>query len=273
MLLFLYPYGGMRMAYTYSTKEFCHIFNVGRETLRHYEKVGLLHPHINKENGYRQYTYWDVGQMIDILKYRAKGLSLEQIRDSLYEADYSQIVDSLKMQRDYYQKQIQHYQLLTQKTNLELSYIEHAEESIGKIFEMDIRDLVFLKYRDNFKEKTLESNWIVFNNPQFFSSTWIYGPGEQGNTDILAVGFLTEKEYADYLEVRDGLAIPATRVVATVYDIQGMQIFDGSMFEDFYNIVDQKYPNASTRLYTSLLTRFYDNDKTYHQYIFAFRMI
>ncbi|MCR4999985.1 MAG: MerR family transcriptional regulator [Lachnospiraceae bacterium] len=261
------------MAYTYSTKEFCEIFNVGRETLRHYEKVGLLNPHINEENGYRQYTYWDVGQMIDILKYRAKGLSLEQIRDSLYEADYSQIVDSLKMQRDYYQKQIQHYQLLTQKTNLELSYIEHAEESIGKIFEMDILDLVFLKYKDDFKEKTLETNWMVFNNPQFFASTWLYDTGEQGRLEISAVGFLTEKEYADYLDAQDGIEISASRVVATVYDIQGLQMFEGSMFEDFYEKVDKMYPNASKRLYTSLLTRFYDNDKTYHQYIFAFRMI
>ena len=37
----------------YSTNDLCQMFGVGRETLRHYENLGLLNPKINPENGYR----------------------------------------------------------------------------------------------------------------------------------------------------------------------------------------------------------------------------
>ena len=69
----------------YSTKEICEIFNIGRETLRHYENVGLIHPEINPQNGYREYGYWDVGVLVDALKFRKADYSLNQIKKALYE--------------------------------------------------------------------------------------------------------------------------------------------------------------------------------------------
>lgn len=80
----------------YSTKQICQIFNVSRETLRHYERVGLLNPHINPDNGYREYSYWDVGTIIDILKYRSLGFSLSDTRDAIFDKDFPMIVNMLE---------------------------------------------------------------------------------------------------------------------------------------------------------------------------------
>ena len=75
----------------YSTKEMCEICNVGRETLRHYEKLGLLTPTINETNGYREYGNWDVGTMFSVKKYQALGLSLDEIKKMLFDGSYATV--------------------------------------------------------------------------------------------------------------------------------------------------------------------------------------
>ena len=128
----------------YSTKDMCNIFEVGRETLRHYENVGLLHPNINPENGYREYGYWDVGTMIDILKYRSGDFSLKEIKEAIFNLDYPQILESMHMQQDYYRNRIKHYKMLEKKYNQDLKYFALVEEGFSKINDIDIRNLVFV---------------------------------------------------------------------------------------------------------------------------------
>ena len=58
--------------------------NIGRETLRYYEKLGLIHPHINEENGYRMFQQEDMYRLffIDFLKKREfQASQIKQIID------------------------------------------------------------------------------------------------------------------------------------------------------------------------------------------------
>ena len=49
----------------YSTKNICDIFGITRETLRHYERVGLLNPYINPDNGYKITAFLDGVRVCD----------------------------------------------------------------------------------------------------------------------------------------------------------------------------------------------------------------
>ncbi|SFP89103.1 DNA-binding transcriptional regulator, MerR family [Butyrivibrio proteoclasticus] len=90
----------------YSTKEICQIFNFGRETLRHYERQGLLNPRVNPNNGYREYSYWDVCSIVDILKYRSLGFSLSDTKDVMFEYDSPKIIKTLEEHSIFFQNQI-----------------------------------------------------------------------------------------------------------------------------------------------------------------------
>ncbi len=37
--------------------ELAKLFNISTDTLRYYDKIGLLKPKYDKDNGYRYYTY------------------------------------------------------------------------------------------------------------------------------------------------------------------------------------------------------------------------
>jgi MerR family mercuric resistance operon transcriptional regulator len=60
----------------------CHI-----ETIRYYERVGLLPSPARRESGYRHYTHAQVQRMQFITRGRALGFSLDEIRSLLALAD------------------------------------------------------------------------------------------------------------------------------------------------------------------------------------------
>ena len=69
------------------------------QTLRHYDKIGLLKPlHVDEETGYR---YYDIKQsaILDMIQYmKSLGMSLEQIREQFRKEDIEEIQDILRKQ-------------------------------------------------------------------------------------------------------------------------------------------------------------------------------
>jgi DNA-binding transcriptional MerR regulator len=64
----------------YSIGEVANFLNVTTDTLRYYEKEGILQPAKNQDSGYRQYSFEDVFMLSDVLFYRNVGMSLAEIR-------------------------------------------------------------------------------------------------------------------------------------------------------------------------------------------------
>lgn len=56
----------------------CHI-----ETIRYYERIGLLRPPLRTENGYRHYAHDEVSRLGFITRAREMGFTLEEIRSLL----------------------------------------------------------------------------------------------------------------------------------------------------------------------------------------------
>ncbi|WDV45198.1 MerR family transcriptional regulator [Clostridiaceae bacterium M8S5] len=67
----------------YKTGELLNYLDVTRDTLRFYEKKGLLNPKKNNENNYRSYDIFDVYRLMIIDFYKKRGLSIQQIQSVL----------------------------------------------------------------------------------------------------------------------------------------------------------------------------------------------
>lgn len=92
----------------YKISEFANLCGLTRETLLHYDEVGLLKPAYVSETGYRYYAMDQsrVADMISMLK--ACGLSLQEIRENLYHSgvgtrlgQMSDSLDKLRQQEAY----------------------------------------------------------------------------------------------------------------------------------------------------------------------------
>ncbi|MBL1422160.1 MAG: MerR family transcriptional regulator [Alphaproteobacteria bacterium] len=67
------------MAEIYSIGEFAKLTNVTVKTLRHYEKLGLVMPTYNPDNGYRRYKNVHVAQVESIMALKLLGFGLNEI--------------------------------------------------------------------------------------------------------------------------------------------------------------------------------------------------
>lgn len=68
---------------------------ISRDTLRFYEKKGVIHPR-KEENGYRYYSYKDVRILLDILFFRKYDFSLEEIYQLLNTSTYGSFKEKLQ---------------------------------------------------------------------------------------------------------------------------------------------------------------------------------
>ncbi|MBR3328096.1 MAG: MerR family transcriptional regulator [Atopobiaceae bacterium] len=53
----------------YTQKNLCRAFDIKRDTLHHYERLGIIHPQIDAGNGYRYYDDWQINLLWECKRY------------------------------------------------------------------------------------------------------------------------------------------------------------------------------------------------------------
>ena len=69
----------------YTQKDICRLLNITRETLRFYEKKGIISPEVNPENLYRFYDDYQFYLIAECKRHQANGFSIEEISRMLKE--------------------------------------------------------------------------------------------------------------------------------------------------------------------------------------------
>ncbi len=131
----------------FSIGEMSKLHNISIETLRHYDRMGILKPeYINKKTGYRYYSTKSFLAIDLIKKCKAIGLSLEEIKD--IKSDYTSldsILNIIKNQKSIIDKKI------IELNNIKNS-IDNLENSIEEALNIGVNKL-FIKYN---KERKLK---------------------------------------------------------------------------------------------------------------------
>lgn len=71
--------------------EVAKLFDLTTDTLRYYEKQGLLKQHKNPHNGYRGYAYDEVVMLMDILFFRQMDVAVKDVRQIVREKELPEI--------------------------------------------------------------------------------------------------------------------------------------------------------------------------------------
>lgn len=108
--------------------EFAKLCRTTKETLRHYERVGILRPVLQEDNGYKKYSSVQIADFSLIAALRSTGLSLSEIKDFLQESSREHLdivlrqrIDALDQQkRDLERKQRMFEDALRQTEKLQM---------------------------------------------------------------------------------------------------------------------------------------------------------
>lgn len=89
-----------------TTGEFAALMHVTKETLFHYDRIGLFSPEIKSENGYRLYNIMQADRMNTILVLREMDVPLAQIKDFLERQEPERLLQLFEQEEVLIQEQI-----------------------------------------------------------------------------------------------------------------------------------------------------------------------
>ncbi|MEG0295878.1 MAG: MerR family transcriptional regulator [Clostridium sp.] len=146
------------MSTYFSIGEMSKIHNVSVQTIRYYDKIGLLKPaYINKETGYRYYSAKHFVVLGSIKQCKAMGLSLDEIKELIENyTSFDSILNIISNQKEIIDNKIK--ELTAIKTNitfLEDRIKSSLKEGIDEVFVKYNEERKFLKY-ENTKRYTDE---------------------------------------------------------------------------------------------------------------------
>lgn len=78
----------------YKINEISNLYNIGKDSLRYYEKIGILKPK-RQENGYRLYSIQDIWKLNIIKDLRSLNFSMEKIKEYLENKTVENTLDML----------------------------------------------------------------------------------------------------------------------------------------------------------------------------------
>lgn len=142
----------------------CKLYGITPDTLRHYEKKGLLFPVVDSENGYRYYSAEQLDVVEMILNSKNIGIPLEEIRQVIDTENMESYLDMLKRQKQELgekMKELSHLQTCTNEKIAVLDTLTHFQNdySFKKIQYQKDQDITIYQMK-------LDTLFSVGSDPQ-----------------------------------------------------------------------------------------------------------
>ena len=150
----------------YKINEVSQITGVPVDTLRYYEKIGVISPKIDDNNHYRYYEAWDINFIFDYTNYRKLEYSSRESLNFIHGASLEEQLAMLQTKQHYYQSKIEHYTKLKGRNDKLLAEIQGLCESLNHVTMEQAPAYLYIPYRKNydfhgFKEYKEELNeWL-----------------------------------------------------------------------------------------------------------------
>lgn len=257
----------------YTTKDICKIWNMNRETLRFYEKKGLIHPEIDEENNYRYYDDWDINYLGECKKYRSLGYSIEEIDEIFKKDDLQAYIDKTVSKQNDFQQKIEHYQKLYEKNADDIKALENIGSCLNRCSIKIPEVRYFIPFRQNFEqifsEDVLNLMPIITANYAFIENT-VFIPQsdyETGSGNFMW-GFSISKKWVDRLAfpVEKMQLLSFKKSIYTIIDAGERWNFGYHLWEHANYYLLKNSLSLDGPIYGNLLTRITEDDG-YHRYI------
>lgn len=256
----------------YTQKDVCRAFDIKRDTLRHYERLGIIEPEV-AENGYRYYDDWQINLLWEAKRYQAMGFSLAQIRDILHRDSLADVQKRVSER----ERQLKH-DLAYQAMGLESlasfrEMIEGVEERMGAFALRELPEARFVPRREVhdllLDERLREAGRFVNENQAICLPPVAHFPVAQGERYYWGFAMLSDC-YIQLGGPEEGyVTLPAGRALTTCVDAGERWNFGQALFQGLLDEAERLGEQPLGMLYGFLLTRTYDEAGGYHRYVEA----
>ncbi|MDY4483747.1 MAG: MerR family transcriptional regulator [Butyricicoccus porcorum] len=125
--------------YVLSISELAKLKNVTSETLRHYDRIGLLKPDYTSESGRRYYSIRQYERLGTILELRQAGMSLNMIQEYLDNRNFQKSLSMLEEYQREFERKLQEQMQLNEALLRKLAFLRSLSDlpQMETVFEME----------------------------------------------------------------------------------------------------------------------------------------
>jgi DNA-binding transcriptional MerR regulator len=203
----------------YTQKDVCRLLNIKRETLRHYEKEGLIVPEIDPVNQYRMYDVDTVYLISECKRYQANEFSLAEIREMLREDRLEDYIARMEEKQKEFERKKEYYSRLAAFNAGYVTRLKQIPSTMNNPCITDEEAILFVKEREGtsltLTMENIEANRAIRAD---LSGSFIMGFFPDENSEYCEWGF--GRRVSEGSEAfTEGRLIPGGRALSCTVDI------------------------------------------------------
>ncbi len=218
----------------YTQKDICRLLNITRETLRFYEKEGIISPEVNPDNRYRFYDDYQMYLIAECKRHQANGFSIDEISKMLKEDNLERFTARITRRQ---KEMVIEAERLRKANELLAIWLRHLGSIHTKLghFELSCQEDVFFvpqRVGSNLKldEDSIDASRHIMSNLKvtFMMAYW---PDITKQTYEWGFGIyrgMAEQETEDLLE---GMSVRIGKAITGIIDTGSAWDFDVSVLD------------------------------------------
>ena len=256
--------------------EVAKLLNLPVTTVRFYEDAGILNPERNKESRYREYSTWDVYNLLECMRFRNMGLSVKDIAASLHDEQVGFLKDKLNERSSELEREIEDHTALLrhiQELRLKLDVLPYNLGNFWVTRQPERLYFITNQYRGSYTGfvcgKELYRTWIQYM-PFTYGAAMIDVSDAVDDTDNACVDYvmMTDKAYAERvgLECSEEVkTLPEQLCLSTVVDGGEKGSLTAEFFKQLLLSLDSRYEPYG-KVVSNLIARCADQVQTHRYY-------
>ena len=193
---------------TYKIGEIAKMLGISSETIRKYEKKGLIMPYKEEESRYRFYDIIQINYLMNLQKLQKFGYSLNEIGKIMKTESMAEMEESLKEKEEKLLNEAFYTQLKLESIRANIECMEQAKNAKQGCFFGYRPALYRMNYQKNhelIQEDTVQEElmkWLKYSDLTFMSSSVSLKNLRKGENQF-DFGFCMDKETAECLEIKE----------------------------------------------------------------------
>lgn len=154
--------------------ELAKLFNISTDTLRHYDKIELLKPDSNENNGYRYYSIRNLFKLSRILFFKNLDIGLEDIKEYMKNKNINNLLSLLKKKEAEIDMKIHRQMNLKNKIQIKRQLLESINEEPDRVTVKKIPKKIGILLDFNNRESGFDLIQNLKQNEKYFKiSSWL----------------------------------------------------------------------------------------------------
>ncbi|MDD8048004.1 MAG: MerR family transcriptional regulator [Thomasclavelia sp.] len=252
----------------YTTKDVCKIYDITRDTLRYYEKVGIIHPEIDKTNNYRYYDDWDINYLGECKKYQSLGFTIKEITKIFKDGTLEEMINLTQSKQKDFTNKLRFYELLVKYNDQYIGKLKSIETNLNQFSIVDTNNRYIIPNREKFEykldDKILDSFHDTLKEYSFYDNTVLIKLDDyKANNGIFLWGNSIASTFVPYVSTstKNMYLLPGHKCLYTIIDAGERWNFSYKLFDNAIKYINKHNYTICGDIYGNLLTRVYDEEK------------